>query len=439
MHAVRVPLILLVVGLMASVGGAKPADPPKPKPKLTKWIINFDAATLLARKEKKIILAYFCSSDGEPYTQELEKHVLNTDLFRDWATEHVILFQADYPRDKQLSLNNKAQNERLKARYSIIKVPTFILMDYSGLPFARASFDEAKLRDDEAKDQPKAWIKYLEDTIKNRPPDEELVRQKSFRECIGYAKKHFLSAVLLINQGRNERDMATKDDLIHNQQFVKFINLNVSFIDFEWPADSDTSPDSTLFREWAVEQNLEPAGLELIIWDMQTHKVNFRLKAIDPSRAENIISLIEGHLPKIDYSGGWIEDFHQAKAIAQQQKNRYVFLAFTSMDSSEYSRKMYDEIFRTDEFKKYARKHLVTVDVDFPTATTQPTGVQSQNKTLAETYAIRGFPSVIVLNPVGQKIADAKYSKGGPEPFLKQLEAAIKVDESRRAYLAGEQ
>ena len=68
-------------------GRAAPAEPPtSPSSKLTgKWLVNFDAATLQARKEKKLILAYFSGSDWEPYTQKLEKDVLNTDMFRDWV------------------------------------------------------------------------------------------------------------------------------------------------------------------------------------------------------------------------------------------------------------------------------------------------------------------------------------------------------------------
>jgi protein disulfide-isomerase len=273
--------------------------------------------------------------------------------------------------------------------------------------------------------------------IKNKPPDEELVRQKDLTACITYGKKHFISGVMIINKGRGEREMAAKDDLVHNQQFVRYMNHNVSYTEIEWPYDSDTSAEALAFRNFAAIQNIEPVPLQLIVWDMQTNKVNFRLKAIDPQRADQIVAMIEQHLPKIDYNAGWIEDYRLATAIAQQQK-RYILIAFTAMDSSEFSRKAFEEIFETDEFKKYARKHLVTVKIDFPTKATQPAGLISQNKTLAETYAVRGFPYMILLNPLAQKIGNAKYMKGGPEVFLKPLQASVKNDEDRRAFLAGE-
>ncbi len=348
-------IALGLIGLTLSLAPAAETTPPKPRVKLTKWLPLFEAARLQARKEKKIILAYFSGSDWEDYTKKLEKDVLNTDMFRDWAAQNVILFQADFPRDHKLSANTKSQNDQLKQRYSIIKVPTFILMDNSGLPFARAGYDEAKLRDDEGKGEPKAWIKYLEETIKNRPPDEELNKQKNLAECLAYGKKHYLSSVLLINQGRLDRFVQAKDELVKNQQFVRFINRNVAYAEIEWPFDSDNSPEAEAFRLFAADQKIGPAPLQLVVYDMQTRKVKGKILSVDPARVDTIIALIQGWLPRLDYNNGWIEDYRQAQAIAQQQK-RYLFLAFTSMDASEFSKKIDEEVFQSDEFKAFAQE-----------------------------------------------------------------------------------
>ncbi|HZK81420.1 MAG TPA: thioredoxin family protein [Humisphaera sp.] len=440
MRPVRFSLIafMLLAVITPFAGAADMAAKKKPKVKPTKWMINYDAASLAAHKEKKCILLYFNGSDWAPFSQKLEKDVLNTDLFKEWAAANVILFQADFPKERPLSGNIKTQNDRLKEKFSIVKVPTFILLDWSGLPFARAGYDEAKLRDNEATDQPKAWLKYLDETIKNRPPDETIVKQKNFSECVAYGKKHFLSSVFLINQGRLERTMAMKEELTHNQMFVRFMNHNVAYTDFDWPYDADTSADATSFRAFAASQNIEPHALQLIVMDMQTGKVRAKISTIDPAHAEGAVQLVENQLRRLDYNGGWIEDYHAAQAVAQQQK-RFIFICFTAMDSSDFSKKIFADIFDTPEFKDYARKHLVTVKIDFPTATTQPTALVTQNKMLAEKYAIRGFPWCICLNPQGQKIAESKYMKGGPEVFLKELSTTIKLDEDRRALLLGEQ
>lgn len=437
MHAVRALFIFTFFMAITSLGSPAPAVEAQSagsKPKLTKWVPLYESALTQARKEKKVILAYFSGSDWDPYTQKLDRDVLNTELFRDWAATNVILFRVDFPRDKQLSPNLKSQGIRLRKQMSIVKVPTFILMDNSGLPFARAGFDEAKLRDEEAKGEPKAWIKYLQETIKNRPPDEDLVRQKNLTDCVAYGKKHFLSSVLLITQGRAERTMELKDELVTNQQFVRFVNRNVAYAEIEWPYDSDVSAEAVAFRAFALDQKIEPAPIQLVVYDMQTRKVRAKISYIDPSRIDILLGLIEKQLPRLDYNSGWIEDYREAQAVAQQQK-RYIFIEFSSMDSSDFCKKMEVEVFNAPEFLQFARKRLVLLRIDFPAATTQPAALAAQNKIMAEMFAVRGFPSIIVLNPQGRRIADSRYQKGGAEPFLKELNAAIKADEDRTAIL----
>ena len=43
------------------------------------------------------------------------------------------------------------------------------------------------------------------------------------------------------------------------------------------------------------------------------------------------------------------------------------------------------------------------------------------DRMLADLYNIRGFPMVVVVNPLGQKLVDSKYMKGGPKAFLGEL------------------
>lgn len=404
--------------------------------KETRWIPVFDTALARARKQNRIVLAYFSGSDWDAWCQKLDADVLETGYFRHWADQNVVLFRADFPREKHISSIIKRQNDHLKERYSVVKTPTFILMDGFGMPFARAGFDQAKLRDDEAKGEPKAWIKYLEETIRNRPKDEALVSQPGLDECLKYATKHYISALLLITQGHPVRVMQTRDELLKNQIFVKFVNHNMAFAQLEWPLETDTSPAANAFRAFTEKQLIHPAPMQLVVWDMQRKKVMARIFAIDPNHIDVTIKKIQTQLPKLDYNGGWIDDFRQAQAIAEQQQ-RTIFLYFAS-SAGEWSGRMDREIFNTPEFVKYARKNMVTVRLEYSNPATQPAALQTQNKNLAEMYDIRGFPTIIVLNPLGQTIATAKYMKGGPEPFLKQLKKAIDDDAERRAFLKGD-
>ncbi len=50
----------------------------------------------------------------------------------------------------------------------------------------------------------------------------------------------------------------------------------------------------------------------------------------------------------------------------------------------------------TADFKEFAKKSLVLVELDFP--------LKKANQTLSEKYKIEGFPTLIVLNSDGKEL-----------------------------------
>jgi len=422
---------LLAVVLIAVAVSVTPADPP---PVQTKWLLSYDTAMITAKKTRKTVLAYFSGSDWDPWTQKLEHDVLETEMFRHWAQENVILLRVDFPREKKLTGFLKAQNDKLRIQYNISKVPSFSFLDPSGLPYARAGYDDLRLRDDERTGEPLEAIKFLDHIIATRPKDELIVEQKSLPEGIAYARKHFISLLILVSQGNAPGPMKTKADLLTCQPFVRFVNRTMAFVNLTWPEDSDTSESANELRALLEKNKVTPRPLQLLVWDMQTAKIKGRITAIFPDHVEPLLALIENQLPRLDVPSGWIDDMHLAQTVAAQQ-DRYIFIDFTSMDSSDWCQKLQSEILDTDDFLTLAKKKLVLLRIDFPKTTTQPEALRAQNQTLAEMYDVRGFPTIIVLNPLGQKVSDAKYMKGGPGPLIDQLSDVIKKDTERRAML----
>src|SRR5690242_9570851 len=119
------------------------------KEKPTEWLISFDRAMTEARKQNRLVLAYFSGSDWDPWCQKLDEDVFETHLFRTWAAEHVILLRVDFPREKRISSTVSLQNEQLKTRFSVSKTPTVVVMDPWGQPLARIGYDELKKRKEE--------------------------------------------------------------------------------------------------------------------------------------------------------------------------------------------------------------------------------------------------------------------------------------------------
>ena len=55
---------------------------------------------------------------------------------------------------------------------------------------------------------------------------------------------------------------------------------------------------------------------------------------------------------------------------------------------------------------------------------------------MATRYGVRGYPTVILLNDGGQVIGNAKYQKGGPQPFLREVDDLRKKDYERRTLMS---
>jgi len=120
---------------------------------------------------------------------------------------------------------------------------------------------------------------------------------------------------------------------------------------------------------------------------------------------------------------GWLDDLAKAKAQASSEGKR-ILLDFTGSDWCGWCKKLDAEVFSQQEFKDYAAKKLVLVEVDFPKGFKLSDATKKQNDALAKKYQINGYPTIIVTSPSGNKKGQLGYMEGGPKAFIKALEKA---------------
>jgi len=120
-------------------------------------------------------------------------------------------------------------------------------------------------------------------------------------------------------------------------------------------------------------------------------------------------------------AGEWLTDLPKAQAQAKQEK-KLVLLDFTGSDWCGWCIKLKGEVFDLKEFKDYADKNLVLVEVDFPRKKELSAEQKQANNALQEKYGIEGYPTIIVLDGDGKKVGKLGYMKGGPKPFIAALE-----------------
>ena len=107
-------------------------------------------------------------------------------------------------------------------------------------------------------------------------------------------------------------------------------------------------------------------------------------------------------------ASGWLDDYHKAQEEAKAS-HKLLLLNFTGSDWCGWCIRLDQDVFSQSDFKDFASKNLVLLELDFPRpggsrAQAQTAELQKQNLELARQYNVYGFPTLIVLDGNGQKL-----------------------------------
>ncbi|MEX2213007.1 MAG: thioredoxin family protein [Phycisphaeraceae bacterium] len=396
-----------------------------------KWLTSMRPAELQAKKSEKPILIYFCGSDWDDYTKELDEICLEYDYFHNWAKENVILVKVDFMAKGNQSKFQKQENTELKERFQITKVPTFVAIDKDGNVIGRCGYTQAKLRKDEKKGVPYAFLQHLDAILAGKAPPEEIEKIEGVDAGLAASKESGLPLLLVCYNPKSQLYTEHVNKFLAQGPVVRFINTSMVVTHAYLPDDEDKSAEAEKTRKWFKDHKISTGqATTLAVWDPVEDKVTGRLFTFNIAQPQPTLNALEKFLPQIEYKGEWITSYRKARAIAAQSR-RSVVIAFTRYDDSPYCKQLRTEVFDTTTFKDYARYNLVLLAVDFSKDELKDEKVKKDRNELGDQYGIRGFPTVVVLNAAGHKIATSGLIKGGPDTFLQQLKAVRDKDLAR--------
>lgn len=120
---------------------------------------------------------------------------------------------------------------------------------------------------------------------------------------------------------------------------------------------------------------------------------------------------------------GWTSDMTAAKKQAEESKSD-LLLEFTGSDWCGPCIRLNKEVFALESFNAGVKGKFVCVELDFPNDKKNLTAETfKQNAELLKEYKIPGYPTVVLCDASGKPYAKTGYQEGGPEAYVKHLDA----------------
>ena len=119
------------------------------------WTDDFIDAMAIAQQENKLIILVFSGSDWCAPCIKLDREIWQSDEFKTYANQNVVLYKADFPRKKENKLIDQLvqQNKELADRYNPKGYfPLVLVLDTNGNILGETGYQ---------KTSPKAYIAHL--------------------------------------------------------------------------------------------------------------------------------------------------------------------------------------------------------------------------------------------------------------------------------------
>lgn len=120
----------------------------------------------------------------------------------------------------------------------------------------------------------------------------------------------------------------------------------------------------------------------------------------------------------------WTTNYNQALERSKAE-GKPIILFFTGSDWCTWCHRLESEVLNTTSFINSVKDKYIFVELDFPQQTTIAADLKAQNKKLQEKYNVRGFPTIVIVDGEGQKVAQTGYEAGGGMAYARHLDNLV--------------
>jgi protein disulfide-isomerase len=96
-------------------------------------------------------------------------------------------------------------------------------------------------------------------------------------------------------------------------------------------------------------------------------------------------------------NAGWLTNLDEAYAKSKKE-NKPIMANFTGSDWCGWCKKLTASVFSQPEFKAWADKNVVLLELDYPRGKQIPEVIRAQNSNLQQAFQVSGYPTVWIFD-----------------------------------------
>ena len=247
----------------------------------------------------------------------------------------------------------------------------------------------------------------------------------SWKKAVEKAKKSELPILVEFSKSdSSETCQKLTKEVFRNSKFRSWAKKNVVLMHVDFP-EKKKLPERTVKQNAELVKKFEVTEYPTVLLVSATGTVLGTWGYVEGG-AEKWLEKVKPTVEAVTTSAGtWLTDWEKAKKLSKAT-GRPILADFTGSDWCGWCIKLKKEVFDTDEFKTWAKKNVILLELDYPRNKTLPDDLKKQNETLKTKYQIRGYPTVLFLDADEKILAKTGYVKGGPEAWIKDAEGKLK-------------
>jgi protein disulfide-isomerase len=226
-----------------------------------RWLTSYDAALAAAEESGRPVLAVFTGSDWCQHCRTLERNVLETEDFIEWASDRVVLLMIDLPKDG-ITLDERKARSRICMKYGVRSFPNTVLIAPNGAAIAT----QAGYRGQDTG----AWLASFDRHAPIRvaaisPRQTEV--HSSMISAVETARGSRKPILVMVSRPGDASATTRLTSLMKDPEFESLAREHFVVAQLPPAGAMDPSPDDDAVAELIGEEGLPPDAFELVVTD----------------------------------------------------------------------------------------------------------------------------------------------------------------------------